>query len=330
MALPKLENQAIARIDSVAELSTCASRRIDAFTERDLQTAYLHSRSVTRDASKTFYLAARLLPPPKRQAIEALYAFARTMDDIVDEHPNASKALADKLAQMGTISAMQDPVLRAWNDTCTRYAIPGQLVDDLIAGITMDLEPRRYASLMDLKLYCYRVASVIGLVSMHIIGHTPGAEPYAIQLGYALQLTNILRDIGEDAARGRLYLPLEDLERFGVRETDIFNGVRNAQFRALMQWEIQRAEQFYRSGWPGIRLLHRDGQFAVTAAILLYRSILGKIITNDYDVFNRRAALSFKEKFLMLPHIRIQLMALRRGQTQLPSARLDYVGKSPR
>jgi phytoene synthase len=217
--------------------------------------------------------------------------------------------------------ACNDPLLPAWADVSQRYALPAGLTRELLAGVGMDLSIKRYATFSDLQLYCYRVASVVGLLSMHIIGFTPGAESYAIQLGIALQLTNILRDVGEDAARGRIYLPLEDLERFGVREEDILEGVRSEAFQALMRWEIARAEALYQASWPGIAMLHRDGQMAVATAALLYRAILPKIAANGYDVFTKRACVSRREKLLLLPAIGLQLSALRRGDLRLPRLR---------
>ena len=296
-----------------------------------LGASYAHCRSVTRRASKSFSLAAQLLPEPKRRAIEALYAFSRTSDDIVDQHAEPASALEAWIAQVHGQAAATDPLLPAWTDTCSRFGLPRTLADDLLAGVGMDLAIDRYATFADLQLYCYRVASVVGLLSMRIIGFAPGAESYAVKLGTALQLTNILRDVGEDAARGRIYLPLEDLRRFGVRETEILNGARGERFRALMRWEIRRAEELYQASWPGIALLHRDGQMAVAAAALLYRAILPKIVANDYDVFGMRACLSLREKLLLLPWIRLQLAALRRGNARLPSLQAPdgavYMGK---
>src|SRR5919199_948760 len=170
----------------------------------ELAQAYAHCRRVTREASKSFALAARLLPAPKRRAIEALYAFARRSDDIVDEHDEPTGALETWIAQVQGTLAGDDPLLPAWADASQRYALPSGLTHELLAGVGMDLSIKRYATFSDLQLYCYRVASVVGLLSMHIIGFTVGAEPYAIQLGIALQLTNILRDVGEDATRGRI------------------------------------------------------------------------------------------------------------------------------
>lgn len=293
-------------------------RPIDA----SLADAYAHCRRLTRDASKSFFLAAALLPASKRRAVEALYAFARTSDNAVDEHEAPTQALDAWLASLHGATTSQDPVLRAWHDASTRYSLPRTLADELLAGVGMDLTISRYQTFEELQLYCYRVASVIGLLSMHIIGYEAGADPYAIQLGTALQLTNILRDVGEDAARGRIYLPLEDLERFGLCEADILNGIQDQRFRALMRWQIARAERLYQGAWPGIVLLHRDGQFAVAAAALLYRAILPRIVANDFDVYSRRAFVSTSAKLLLLPRIWRQLGRLQRGNTALPPLKL--------
>ena len=283
-----------------------------------LPTAYVACREITRQHSKSFFLASRLLPPPKRRAMEALYAFCRTSDDFVDANANGAAALAHWVALLRHPSPRLDhPVVVAWGDTCERYALSYELANELLAGVAMDLTVQRYATFAELWVYCYRVASVVGLLSMQIIGYAPGAEAYAIRLGIALQLTNILRDIGEDARRGRIYLPQEDLHRFGLSEHDIFAGVRDDRFKALMRYQIARAEQLYRDSWPGVALLNRDGQMAVAAAALLYRGILAKIAANDYDVFNRRAHLTLAEKLLMLPHVRSRLSRLRAGDDEL-------------
>jgi phytoene synthase len=283
-----------------------------------LAAAYRACRAITRHHSKSFFLATRMLPQPKRLATEALYAFCRTSDDTVDTNTEAATALAHWVARaQHPIPPRDQPVLLAWADTCERYQLPGNLANELLAGVAMDLSIQRYETFGELWVYCYRVASVVGLLSMRIIGFQPGAEVYAIRLGIALQLTNILRDIGEDACRGRIYLPLEDLRRFHLTEAEILNGVRDDRFRALMRYEIERAEQLYRMSWPGIALLNPDGQMAVAAAALLYRGILGKIVANDFDVFTKRAHLSPLEKILMLPTIRYHLQRLRRGLKDL-------------
>ena len=267
-----------------------------------LHEAYRECVSITRINSRSFYLSTQLLKPEKRLAIRALYAFCRTSDDIVDTNEDqATSALARWVAEVHAPYALPDnPVLLAWNDTVDRYHVPQMLVDELLAGIAMDLTVNRYATFDELWLYCYRVASVVGLISMHIIGYSEGAAQYAVKLGVALQLTNILRDIGEDARRGRIYLPLEDLERFGLTDSDIFAGQRDDRFRALMRFEIERAHALYEESWPGIALLSEDGRLAIGAASEIYRGILDKIVANDFDVFDRRAYVPLAEKLLIL------------------------------
>jgi phytoene synthase len=280
-----------------------------------LREAYAHCVAVTRVSSASFYFSTQLLPPEKRLAIRALYAFCRTSDDIVDMHgPNAARSLANWVAQVYAPAAPADnPVLLAWNDTAARYGVPRALTDELLAGIAMDLTVNRYATFDELRLYCYRVASVVGLISMQITGHEAGAAPYAEQLGVALQLTNILRDIGEDARRGRVYLPLEDLARFGLTDADILAGRVDERFRALMRFEIARAQRLYQASWPGIALLSTDGRLAIGAAAEVYRGILGAIVANDFDVFGRRAYVPLAEKLLILWRVWRRVRGLERA-----------------
>ena len=276
-----------------------------------LPAAYQVCVEITRRHSRSFFLSSQLLPADKRGAIRALYAFCRTSDDIVDQcESDATQALATWVAQVHAPRARADnAVLLAWNDTVARYSIPSYLPDELLAGIAMDLTANRYATFDDLWLYCYRVASVVGLISMHIIGYRDGAARYAIKLGVALQLTNILRDVGEDARRGRVYLPLEDLARFGLTDHDILNGRRDAAFRELMCFEIARAHQLYEEAWPGIALLQPDGRLAIAAAAAIYRGILDKIVAADFDVFGHRAYVPLAEKLLILWRVRRRLHA---------------------
>lgn len=279
-----------------------------------LEEAYRTCVEITRRHSRSFYMSSQFLPPEKRSAVRALYAFCRTSDDLVDNpdgEPN--RALARWVAQVRAPRPPgDDAVLCAWHDTAERYAIPPELVDELLAGVAMDLTVNRYETFDQLWTYCYRVASVVGLLSMRIIGYSEGAEPYAVSLGVALQLTNILRDIGEDAARGRVYLPQEDLARFGLADADILAGCRDERFRALMDYQIRRANALYDESFPGIGMLSRDSQFAIAAAAAIYRGILAKIVANDYDVYSRRAHLSTAGKLLMLPRIWLRVRSLNR------------------
>jgi phytoene synthase len=277
----------------------------------ELVTAYSACRDVIRAHSKSFYLSARLLPAPKCMAVLALYAFCRRSDDIVDgaaadglTPETAGRRLDAWAARTRSLRPIDDdPVVHAWADVRRRFAIPQALADELLAGVRMDLAHTRYDTWGDLWLYCYRVASTVGLMSMYITGATdPAAANYAIRLGVALQLTNILRDVGEDARLGRIYLPLEDLARFGVSPDALLAGQISGNFVRLMQFEIARARRLYEAAWPGIALLAPDSRFGVAAAALVYRGILSKIEAATYDVFHQRAHLTRREKLRLLPH----------------------------
>lgn len=272
---------------------------------QSLREAYRTCRAITRQHSRSFFFSTQFLPKEKRQGVRALYAFCRTSDDAVDmatEDPARSLAEWVRKARRA-IPPADNPVLLAWHDTRTRYHIPNALVDELLAGIAMDLTINRYATFSDLWIYCYRVASVVGLLSMCILGSAPGAESYAIKLGVALQLTNILRDVGEDARRGRVYLPEDELAWFGLTPEDILAGVCDERFRAMMRFQIARTHRLYEESWPGIATLSPDSRLAVGVASQVYRAILHQIVRNDYDVYTRRAHLSLSEKLILLPDI---------------------------
>lgn len=292
-----------------------------------LKEAYLTCQRIIHHHSKSFYFSTQFLPPPQRQAVRALYAFCRNTDDIVDmATDDPARALAEWVRQVqAPTPPRQHPVLLAWYDTRRRYHLPDTLINELLAGVAMDLTIRRYATFVDLWLYCYRVASVVGLLSMGIIGSAPGAEAYAIKLGVALQLTNILRDVGEDARRGRVYLPQEDLERFGLSDGDILNGVQDVRFQALMEAQIARARQLYAESWAGVMLLPPECRLAVGAAAWVYCGILDKVVANRYDVYRKRAHLTLREKLAMLPGIWRAVRRLEReAQRTLTDAATAY------
>lgn len=273
--------------------------------DQSLADAYDLCEAITRRCSKSFYLATVLLPRVKRRAVRTLYAFCRQSDDLVDISPTPPVAGFERwVAHAQKESLVTDnPILYAWHDLRTRYQLSSEIIADLLAGIRMDLSINRYATFADLWLYCYRVAGTVGLLSMQIIGSQPGAEPYAIKLGVALQLTNILRDVGEDAQHNRIYLPQDELAAYGLTDADVLSGNNNAQWQRLMRFQIQRARQFYQEAWPGIPLLNRDSRHAVAAAAVLYRAILNKIEANQYDNFSQRAFVPKHEKLWMLPGI---------------------------
>lgn len=269
-----------------------------------LDAAYEVCAKITSQHSKSFYLASALLPQDKRRAVRAFYAFCRRSDDIVDVADVDHGYSLDGWSAASRQAHLQgdDPVLMAWADVRARYDIPQEYIDDLLEGVRMDLTVSRYATFDDLWLYCYRVAATVGLVSMYIVGFSSeDAIPYAIKSGVALQMTNILRDVGEDVERGRIYLPQEDLARFGYTEEDVAQGVIDDRLRGLLEFEMARTEQLYDEGEPGIRLISPDGRFAIASALTMYRGILNRIRVNGYDVFTRRAHVSTAGKLAMLP-----------------------------
>ncbi len=286
----------------------------------DLETAYQHAEDATRHYSKSFYFATSWLPKAERRAVRALYGFCRATDNLVDDAPplDGQTTLDNWRARVNGSpdGHADDPLLTAWADTRDRYKVPQSYADELIEGCEMDLTRDRYQTFPELERYCYCVASTVGLMVMHIFGTTTGvnyedAKPYAIKLGVALQLTNILRDVGEDAhQRGRIYLPLEDLECFSVSEEDILHGQLNGDMIRLLQFEIERAHHLYEEAWPGIGFLAEKARFSVAVASDVYRGILGKIIANQYDVFNKRAFLTKSEKLRRIPGIWVRTQRL--------------------
>ena len=295
------------------------------FVQKKLSPSHAQKQAeqVIRAHSKTFYFATGLLPQAPRQAIRALYGFCRSTDDIVDtaEHGTVGLEQLEKWrAQTGLPAEKQDhPILYTWARVRQTYAVDRIYEQELIDGVARDIKFTPYQTWPELEHYCYAVASTVGLLSMPIIGLAPGttfeqAAPYAIQLGIALQLTNILRDIGEDASRGRVYFPQEDLARFGLTLQDIYDQVYDERFINLMRFEIQRARQIYQKALPGIKLLSPSARPAVGAAALLYREILDEIEHIDYQVHLKRAHTSGWKKLSMLPKIFTTIWRLKQPQ----------------
>jgi 15-cis-phytoene synthase len=271
-----------------------------------LARAYDFCDSLTAHHSRTFYLATRFLPPSKRKAVRALYAFCRISDDLVDCPQDGGDAAWDAWRQQALSAATPgwDLVAVAWADARLRYRIPLRYAEQLLDGIGRDRCQTRYRTFDELAAYAYSVASTVGLMSMHIIGFAgKEAISYAVKLGVALQISNILRDVGEDWRAGRVYLPQEELAAFGLDDSDLGRGCLDHRWRDFMRFQIRRNRLLYAEAVPGIRLLHRDGRFAVAAAADLYGAILTDIEAHGYDVFQRRAHLSAAEKLLRLPAI---------------------------
>ena len=282
--------------------------------DASLRKAYKQAEKITAQHSKSFYYASGLLPEEKRSAVRALYAFCRTVDDIVDESADDEREaqLDYWRAIVEAVSFREDDlVAAAWADTLTRYHIPRHYALQLIDGVARDLFQIRYQSFDELATYCYGVASTVGLMSMYIVGFKNGeAVPYAIKLGVALQMTNILRDVGEDYRNGRLYLPREELAFYGIQESDIAEGRITNNWRQFMQFQIDRTRQLYHESWVGVKMLEREGRLAIGAASVFYQGILDEIEKSDYDVFTRRASLSTFSKASRIPALWLRIKSL--------------------
>lgn len=284
--------------------------------DANLQQAYKKSAEITKHHSKSFYAASSLLPEEKRAAVRALYAFCRTVDDIVDEVQSKKDRDFEldywrKIVQTAS-SSTDDLVAAAWADTLIRYHIPRHYALQLIDGVARDLYQTRYQTFDDLATYCYGVASTVGLMSMYVVGfnHQHNAIPYAIKLGVALQMTNILRDVGEDYCNGRLYLPREELVFYGIQEAEIAAGIVTENWRQFMKFQIERTRQLYAESWQGVKLLEKEGQLAIGAASVFYQGILDDIERHDYDVFTRRASLNTLEKAIKIPMLWLKVKSL--------------------
>ncbi len=291
-----------------------------------LTMAYSVCRGITRTSAKNFYYAFLVLPKRKRQALCAVYAFMRRCDDIADD-PGLSVAerrfkldtWLDALHRAQQGQPTDDPILLALTDAQRRYTIPAGLLDDLALGTAMDVvdlaaeiqgtpitpnAPQlsvQYRTFDDLKVYCYRVASVVGLVCIHIFGYRdPAAEPLAEQCGLAFQLTNLIRDVKEDAAMGRVYLPEEDMAKFGLSAADLLATPDAARFRSLLALEGDRAQEGYRAGDQLIPFISEDSQPALWVLINIYRKLLEKITERQYDVFSGKVTLTVSEKLRVL------------------------------
>jgi phytoene synthase len=269
-----------------------------------IEQSYDYCKSVARSRAKNFYYAFLLLNGQQRKAMCALYAFMRHSDDLSDEPGATREALERWSAEME--EALQGrfsghPVWPAFHHTVRRFGIPHQYLREMIEGVMSDLEPRRFETFDQLYRYCYQVASVVGLSTLYIFGFdTRIALPLAEKCGVAFQLTNILRDIREDAGNGRVYLPAGDLARFGVREEALLEGRRRPELLELVRFEAARARAYYQESQPLLDLIHPRSRPALWALIAIYSGLLERIERRGYDVFTRRVRLTSIEKSWIL------------------------------
>ncbi len=258
--------------------------------------AYCQEKAASSGSS--FYYSFMFLPPERRQAITALYAFCREVDDVVDETDDAGIARTQLAWWRGQINACFDgtpehPVCLALLPAIRDYGLPREQLLEIIDGMEMDLDQSRYLDFKGLQLYCYRVASVVGLLASQIFGSTHrDTQKYAHDLGIAFQLTNIIRDVGEDARRGRIYLPVEELQRFNVRAADILNARYSDEFRQLMEFQIARARQYYEQAMAALPAQDRSAQRPGLVMAAIYRTLLDEIERDGCRVLDRRIALT--------------------------------------
>ncbi len=286
-----------------------------------LEEAYEACRRETAEWAKTFYLGTLLMPPSKRRAIWAIYVWCRRTDELMDSPEAQARPVAELAERLDhweqrtrTLFAgeVHDGLELVLRDTLERYPQPIQPYLDMIEGMRMDLQKQRYANFAELELYCYRVAGTVGLMTQEVMGvdpaytsapwsERPDTSDAAVALGIANQLTNILRDVGEDRGRGRIYLPLDELQRFGYSEAELMAGVVNDQWRALMKFQLRRAREWFARSEAVVRWLAPDARWPVWASLHLYRGILDVIEHHGYDVFNHRAFVPRAGKLLDLP-----------------------------
>jgi len=261
------------------------------------------AKEISKKSKSSFYYAFNLLPEDKRDAMNTVYAFCRKTDDIVDENSDSTDLKYEKLRkwriefEKSFSGHSEFALLNKLGTTISKFNIPLNPFFELIKGMEMDLQNDRYKSFEDLQLYCYRVASTVGLMCIEIFGYKhPSTKQFAVDLGIALQMTNILRDIGKDAKNGRIYLPQEDLIKFNYTEQEIMSLIYNDNFRDLMVYESSRAKQYFNSATANLDLDDKKTMFAARAMQHIYYKMLENIIAADYDVFNNDIKVSKIEK----------------------------------
>ena len=275
---------------------------------------------IARAYGQTFYFASHFLPPSRRQAIHATYAWCRIADDLADGAGDLDEAASALDAWERQLDAPADPVAVAFAIARERFGVPDAPARDLLHGVRMDLEHRPFADWQELSRYCYHVAGTVGLLVAPVLGcRDDAALPHAINLGIAMQVTNILRDVGEDARRGRLYLPLSDLAMFDCDPDAVLACRPNGRFRELVAFEIDRARGLYADARRGIPALAPSGRMTTLAGGSLYATILTRIEEMDYDVFASRAHVPTRRKLGALPGVAAAFVRL---SWPLPAVRL--------
>jgi len=272
----------------------------------ELQLSYDHCQRIAKEHAKNFYYAFRTLPSKKRRAIYAAYAFCRACDDIADDDlPVEEKRLqlseTRRRLDDSWTGQSDDRVLSALKDASLTFDIPLTYFEEIIEGVEMDLTKTRFQNFEELRVYCYKVASVVGLVSIEVFGYEDErAKGHAIDLGIAMQLTNILRDVKEDADRGRVYIPQDEISEWGYSEQDLMGGVVNDAFRGLMRFQTERAQRYFERGKRLIPLVSAESRACPAVLHQVYSAILDRIESSGFEVFEGRIGLSTPLKFYIM------------------------------
>ena len=261
------------------------------------------AKEIAKKSNSSFYYAFNLLPANQREAMNTVYAFCRQTDDIVDEGTSSDDLKYEKLRKwrlelQKSLDGHSDyPLINKLSKTIQNFNIPLEPFFDLIKGMEMDLQKKRYLTFNDLQTYCYNVASTVGLMCIEIFGYRhPSAKDFAINLGIALQLTNILRDVKKDAEKGRIYLPQEDLEKFNYYESDILDNNYNENFQRVMEFQVQRAKEYFNAATACLNREDKKAMFAARAMQHIYSRMLKKIVDADYDVYHNKIKISTAKK----------------------------------
>lgn len=278
--------------------------------EAILESGFAQAKKITQKYARTFYFASPFLSKERRRAAFAVYALCRIADDYVDTNdPDAAYQELSKISlDIDTAYAkgqLKDPLLLAFRDSIEKFDIPKNYFSDILAGMRMDLHKNRYANFDELYDYCYKVAGAVGLIMLQIFdADAHEAREYAVDLGVALQLTNIVRDIKEDYARGRIYLPQDEMHKFGITPEDIASHNLNQNFKELLMFQIQRARQYYCRSLAGLSFIkNKRSRFLILAIKRMYAAILDTIEKKDFDIFSARAQVSNLKKIALLSGI---------------------------
>lgn len=269
---------------------------------------FRYAEESIRKGSKTFHFASRAMARERRNAFYAIYAFCRHTDDLVDDNegnPRLQRMLISdwrrRFKEAYAAGHSTDPILNPFVHVMKKYRIPARYPLELIRGVRMDIDKKSYGTFKELRRYCFRVASVVGLMLIHIVGieNIRKAKKYAVKLGIAMQLTNILRDVGEDARMGRVYFPKDELARFGITIQDVLSLRKTAAFIDFLKFQVARARRYYEEAISGLAVMHKDAWRVISLSLVLYREILAVIEENEYEVFGRRAYVNKFRKFVL-------------------------------